>query len=255
MTDARTATAVPLSNSDFRSSMLDSHGFTVMGLGFLLGLRHAFDADHIVAVSTVLADRPSFRTSSAIGFFWGLGHTLMLLLVGVGVLACHVSIPESLAAGFELFVGIMLIGLGLSLARRLYREGWHVHPHEHDGQRHVHLHRHLLHRNHTHAHWFQNARRPLLIGMVHGLAGSAALLLIVISAAGTLAQGVGYILAFGIGSIMGMIAVGTALSLPFVLSISLGRGALIAVQGLASLCSIGLGLLLMWRVSLGQSGF
>ncbi|HEX2055006.1 MAG TPA: hypothetical protein VHF07_00840 [Nitrospiraceae bacterium] len=235
--------------------MLDSHGLTVLGLGFVLGLRHALDADHIVAVSTVLAERPSFRASSVVGLFWGIGHTLMLLLVGICVQALHVSIPESLAAAFELIVGIMLIGLGVSLARRLYREGWHLHPHEHDGRQHVHLHRHAVGRGHTHAHWFLEARRPLLIGMAHGFAGSAALLLIVVSTAGTFGQGLGYILVFGLGSIIGMIAVGTVISLPFVLSLSVGRGALMAVQGLASLGSIGLGLLVMWRIGLGEAGF
>jgi sulfite exporter TauE/SafE len=190
-----------------------------------------------------------------VGLFWGLGHTLMLLLVGICVLALRVTIPESLAAAFEFCVGLMLVVLGLSLARRLYREEWHVHPHEHGGRRHLHLHRHALQEDHAHAHWLQEARRPLFIGMAHGLAGSAALLLIVVSAAGTVYQGIGYILIFGIGSIIGMMAVGTAISLPFVLSLSIGRGAFIAVQGLASLGSIGLGLLLMWRLSLGESGF
>lgn len=235
--------------------MVDSQGLTIMGLGFVLGLRHALDADHIVAVSTVLAERPSLRASGAVGLFWGLGHTLMLLLVGVCVLALRVSIPEYLAATFEFLVGVMLIVLGVTLARRLYREEWHVHPHEHGGRRHLHLHRHTLHQDHTHGHWFQQARRPLLIGMAHGLAGSAALLLIVIAGAGTFVQGVGYIVVFGIGSIAGMVAVGTAISLPFVLSRSVGRGAFIAVHGLASLSSIGLGLLMMWRLSLGESGF
>jgi high-affinity nickel permease len=235
--------------------MVDSHGLTIMGLGFVLGLRHALDADHIAAVSTVLAERPSLRASGVVGLFWGLGHTLMLLLVGICVLALRVTIPESLAAAFEFCVGLMLVVLGLSLARRLYREEWHVHPHEHGGRRHLHLHRHALQEDHAHAHWLQEARRPLFIGMAHGLAGSAALLLIVVSAAGTVLQGIGYILIFGIGSIIGMMAVGTAISLPFVLSLSIGRGAFIAVQGLASLGSIGLGLLLMWRLSLGESGF
>ena len=171
------------------------------------------------------------------------------------MLALHVSIPESLAAAFEFIVGIMLIGLGLSLARRLYREGWHVHPHEHEGRQHLHFHRHALDHDHGHVHWFREARRPLAIGMAHGLAGSAALMLIVISAAGTFGQGIGYILVFGLGSILGMIAVGAAISLPFVLSLSMGRGALVAVQGLASLGSIGLGLLMMWRIGIGESGF
>lgn len=235
--------------------MLDSHAFTVMGLGFVLGLRHALDADHIVAVSTVLAERPSFRASSVVGFFWGLGHTVVLLLTGIAVLALHISIPASLAVLFEFCVGVMLIVLGVSLALRLYRERWHLHPHEHDGHRHLHLHRHASEDGHAHVHWFQQARRPLLIGMAHGLAGSAALLLIVISAAGTILQGIGYILVFGVGSIAGMVAVGAAISLPMMLTLSVGRGPFLAVQGLASLASIGLGLVMMWRLSAGEPAF
>lgn len=235
--------------------MLDSHAFTVMGLGFVLGLRHALDADHIVAVSTVLAERPSLRASSVVGFFWGLGHTVVLLLSGVAVLTLHITIPHSLAAAFEFCVGVMLIVLGVSLALRLYRDRWHVHHHEHDGHRHLHLHRHAAEDGHAHIHWFQQARRPLLIGMAHGLAGSAALLLIVISAAGTFLQGIGYILIFGVGSIVGMVAVGAAISLPMMFTLSVGRGPFLAVQGLASLASIGLGLVMMWRLSAGEPAF
>ena len=181
--------------------MFDPHTLTILGLGFVLGLRHALDADHLAALSTVLAERPTVQASATIGFFWGLGHTLMLLCVGIALLAFNLTIPETLASLFEFAVGVMLVGLGLLLARRMYREQWHLHAHDHEGHPHVHLHSHHLQPDHAHGHWYQGALRPLLIGMVHGLAGSAALMLIVLSTVTGIGQGIGYIVIFGIGSI------------------------------------------------------
>src|SRR5512132_4691538 len=119
--------------------MFDPHTLTILGLGLVLGLRHALDADHLAALSTVLAERPTVQASTAIGFFWGLGHTLMLLCVGIVLLALNLTIPDSLASVFEFAVGVMLVGLGLSLARRIFREQWHFHAHDHEGRPHVHL--------------------------------------------------------------------------------------------------------------------
>jgi High-affinity nickel permease len=231
--------------------MVDPHTLTILSLGFVLGLRHALDADHLAALSTVLAERPSVQASSTIGFFWGLGHTLMLLCVGTLLLALNLTIPESLAIVFEFAVGVMLVGLGLSLARRIYREQWHLHAHDHEGRPHVHLHSHHLHPDHAHAHWYQGSLRPLLIGMAHGLAGSAALMLIVLSTVTDIVQGIGYIVLFGVGSILGMVGVGAVFSLPVVYSVAAGPRAYRMVQGLACLASIGLGLLMMVRIGLG----
>ncbi|HEY7531363.1 MAG TPA: hypothetical protein VH681_01115, partial [Nitrospiraceae bacterium] len=89
--------------------MPDAELLTILGLGFVLGLRHALDSDHIVAISTLLAQRPSLRASGLVGLSWGLGHTLVLLLVGVAVLALRVQIPESVAMAAEFGVGVMLI--------------------------------------------------------------------------------------------------------------------------------------------------
>jgi hypothetical protein len=214
-------------------------------------LRHALDADHLAAVSTVLAERPSLQSSTFIGFFWGLGHTLMLLCVGFGVMALNLRIPDSLANLFEFAVGVMLVGLGTSLARRLYLERWHWHRHDHDGRVHVHLHSHRLQLDHVHPHWYQGSLRPLLIGMAHGLAGSAALVLMVLSTVTGLGQGIGYILVFGAGSILGMVGVGLLLSIPVLCSISFGPRAYWTVQGFACLASIGLGLMIMVRIGLG----
>ena len=231
--------------------MFDPHTLTILSLGFVLGLRHALDADHLAALSTVLAERPTVQASTAIGLFWGLGHTLMLLCVGTLLLALNLTIPESMANLFEFAVGGMLVALGLSLARRMYREQWHVHTHEHGGQPHVHLHSHHVRADHTHGHWYQGSMRPLVIGMAHGLAGSAALMLVVLSTVTGISQGIGYIVVFGVGSILGMAGVGAVLSLPVIYSVTVGPRAYWMVQGLACLASIGLGVVMMVRIGLG----
>lgn len=229
--------------------MLDFEFLTILGFGFLLGARHALDADHLAAVSTILSKRPCLRTSGFIGLCWGFGHTLMLLLVGVAVILLKITIPESVAQTLEFGVGIMLVVLGSSLAWSIYQERWHLHTHEHDGERHLHLHSHQEHENHRHHHWVHLSVRPLLIGMAHGLAGSAALMLMVLSTVHTMWQGMAYILVFGIGSVIGMIFLGFLISAPLVLSATFGRRVQHVVQGLASLGSVALGLTMMIRIA------
>lgn len=232
--------------------MTDPSYLTILGFGFVLGLRHALDADHIAAVSTVLATRPSWRASGLIGFSWGLGHTLVLLFVGAVALALQVSIPESVANAAEFAVGLMLIALGGTLALRVLRERWHSHSHDHEGHRHEHLHSHAGTSGHGHAHWWSDSVKPLCIGMAHGLAGSAALLLVVVTASRTLLEGLAYITVFGVGSIIGMMLIGLVLSLPVIWSLSLGRQALLVVQGVAGLGSIGLGVSMLIRIAMGE---
>jgi ABC-type nickel/cobalt efflux system permease component RcnA len=227
--------------------MSDLHFMSMLGLGFLLGMRHALDADHVMAVTTMLAQRPDFRRSGFIGLCWGCGHTAVLLAVGLAVLALKITIPDAVAQAFESIVGMMLVVLGLMLAVTLSREQWHLHAHEHDGARHVHLHSHRRSDDHGHRHGWRDSFQPMLVGMVHGLAGSAALMLVVLSAAHTLWEGIAYILLFGAGSILGMVALGVLISLPFFFSVSLGRHAQVAVQGLASLGSIGFGMAILFR--------
>ncbi|BFU96334.1 MAG: putative Nickel/cobalt efflux system RcnA [Nitrospira sp.] len=232
--------------------MTDPSYLTVLGLGFVLGLRHALDADHIAAVSTVLATRPSWQASGLIGFSWGLGHTLVLLFVGAVALALQVSIPESIANAAEFAVGLMLIVLGGTLVVRVLQERWHSHSHDHGGHRHEHLHSHAVTSGHGHAHWWSDSVKPLCIGMAHGLAGSAALILVVVTASRTVLEGLAYIAVFGLGSIIGMMLIGLVLSLPVIWSLSLGRQALLMVQGLAGLGSIGLGLSMLFRTAMGE---
>jgi ABC-type nickel/cobalt efflux system permease component RcnA len=233
--------------------MTDPSYMTLLGLGFILGLRHALDSDHLAAVSTVLAQRPSWRASGLVGLSWGIGHTLVLLVVGAIVLVLRVPIPEPLAVAAEGLVGVMLVLLGGLLGMKLIRERWHVHHHEHDGKRHVHLHSHSHAQNHGHAHWWRESVRPLCIGMAHGLAGSAALLLLVVASAQSVAGGLLYIVVFGCGSILGMIVIGALLSLPVVYSLRLGSPVFHAVQGVASAGSIALGCAIVYRILSGES--
>jgi sulfite exporter TauE/SafE len=229
--------------------MSDPSYLTILGFGLLLGLRHALDADHLAAVSTVLAERPSVTASGVVGLWWGIGHTVSLLMVGAVVLALGLRIPDSFAAVAEGGVAVLLILLGGSLAFRLSQERWHVHSHHHAGDRHLHLHSHLHHDDHGHEHWAARSARPLCIGMAHGLAGSAALMLLIVSTTQGFAQGIAYIAVFGLGSILGMTMIGLTISLPVVCSRAVGRRTFVAVQGLASAASLCLGLWMLVKLA------
>jgi sulfite exporter TauE/SafE len=233
--------------------MADSSYLTILGLGFILGLRHALDTDHLAAVSTVLAERPSLRASGLVGLSWGLGHTAVLLVVGVIVLVLRVPIPDPMAVAAEGVAGLMLVALGSLLGARLIRERWHLHPHDHGGTKHVHFHSHSHSRDHSHVHWWRQSVRPLCIGMAHGLAGSAALLLLVVATADSVIEGLVYIAVFGCGSILGMILIGLALSVPVLWSLRLGRPLFLAVQGLASIGSIALGCSIVYRILVSET--
>ncbi len=214
----------------------------------MLGLRHALDTDHLAAVSTVLAERPSILASSAVGLCWGLGHTLTLLLVGSIVLISGFHISEEFELIAESGVGMLLIVLGVSLALKLYREQWHVHRHHHDGALHVHLHSHQRQDDHGHRHWMANSIRPLCIGMVHGLAGSAALTLTVLATTTGVAAGILSIFIFGLGSIVGMMVIGMTITIPVIWSRSINRRLFVGVQGFASLASVLVGIWMLVKL-------
>ncbi len=218
--------------------MPDTQLMTLLGVGFVLGLRHALDTDHLVAVSTVLADRPSLLASGRIGLCWGVGHTFTLLLIGSIVLFWGIHIPEEFEFIAESGVGVLLIVLGGILALKLYREHWHVHSHRHDGEPHVHFHRHQRQEDHRHRHWMMESIRPFCIGMAHGLAGSAALMLMILATTTGIAAGLLSILVFGLGSIVGMMVIGMTISLPVIWSRSISRPLFVGVQGFASVASV-----------------
>ncbi len=228
--------------------MPETQFMTLLGVGFLLGLRHALDTDHLAAVSTVLAERPSILASSAVGLCWGLGHTLTLLLVGSIVLISGFHISEEFELIAESGVGMLLIVLGVSLALKLYREQWHVHRHHHDGALHVHLHSHQRQDDHGHRHWMANSIRPLCIGMVHGLAGSAALTLTVLATTTGVAAGILSIFIFGLGSIVGMMVIGMTITIPVIWSRSINRRLFVGVQGFASLASVLVGIWMLVKL-------
>ncbi len=227
---------------------------TFLGVGFLLGLRHALDSDHLAAVSTVLAERPSLLASGAVGLWWGIGHTLTLLLVGSIVLTWGLRIPAAFEAIAEAGVALLLIVLGGMLARKLYRERWHMHNHHHGAERHVHFHRHQRQNDHHHRHWVAESIRPFCIGMAHGLAGSAAVMLVILATTSDVISGLLSILTFGIGSIMGMMLIGVAVSGPVICSRSINQRLFLGMQGLASLASVSVGVWMLVRLTASVAG-
>jgi sulfite exporter TauE/SafE len=191
--------------------------FTIFGFGFLLGLKHALEADHVVAVSTIISQTKSFKKSLALGFSWGMGHTMTLLLVGLLILIFRVNIPENFSLGFEFLVGVILIGLGVEiLYKKLIRRG-HEHLHKHGKVVHSHEHSHEKSPKHNHHH------KSFLLGLVHGLAGSGALMLLVIASINSAIQGVAFILVFGFGSIFGMLFVSGLIAAPFIFTSRINR--------------------------------
>jgi ABC-type nickel/cobalt efflux system permease component RcnA len=232
---------------------------SILFFGFLIGLKHAVEADHLAAVSTIVTERKSLFSSALVGGIWGLGHTIALLAVGVLVLLLDFQISERAESILELGVGIMLVFLGLNVMVKIIRGGkLHFHAHEHGGHAHVHPHLHDAHRGgggehkhsaaepHTH-HDFSLSPRPLFIGLIHGLAGSAGLMLLVLPTIESRAVGLLYIVVFGVGSIIGMMLMSLLVSVPLqftALRFNLGN---VLLRCAAGLFSIGLGLWIVYE--------
>jgi ABC-type nickel/cobalt efflux system permease component RcnA len=222
-----------------------------LGLGLVLGLRHALDADHLAAVSTIVSERKSWFSSSLVGGLWGIGHTFSLLIAAVAVLMFKFQISERLALVLEFGVALMLIVLGANAIWKLMRGGYiHLHMHQHGGRTHFHPHIHTgPHETDpdTH-HGLHIGRRPLLVGMVHGLAGSAALMLIVLSTINSTLLGLLYIVFFGLGSIGGMMLMSSLLGLPVQITAVRFKRTNVAVRALAGLFSLGFGLHMAYEI-------
>ena len=186
--------------------------FGVLMIGFVLGLQHAVEADHLAAVSTIVSEKKSLWSASIVGGFWGLGHTISLFVVGTVVIFLKLQISEAVEAKLEAVVGGMLILLGLNALRKLFSaQEIHAHVHEHGQHEHTHFHVHKKREEGSH-HRF--SPRSILIGMVHGLAGSAALMLLVVPTISSPFLALAYIVVFGIGSIGGMMAMSFLIGLP-----------------------------------------
>ncbi|MBI2847013.1 MAG: sulfite exporter TauE/SafE family protein [Chloroflexi bacterium] len=223
-------------------------------LGFMLGIKHALDADHVVAVSTIVSEQKHPLVGALVGAFWGLGHTATLFLVGLLVIGFGLVIPERLALSLEFIVGIVLVTLGLQIVWSFLRARIHHHVHSHEDTSHLHFHSHAQSRGHNH-HILARRGKPFIVGAFHGLAGSAALMLLILSTISSPLAGFGYILIFGVGSLLGMAMLSTIIGLPFVLSAQRLRPLNQVIRVAAGTVSIGLGIALMAEIGFGQGLF
>jgi ABC-type nickel/cobalt efflux system permease component RcnA len=225
-----------------------------LGVGFLLGLRHALDADHVAAVSTLVSQHGSVARSCLLGTFWGIGHTTALLAAGLVVIGFKLTISPVLERGLEAVVAFVLVLLGGQVLRRCVTSlSLHRHVHTHDGYSHTHTHVHVGHHQpHRHVHLFRMGRRPFLIGLVHGLAGSAALMLVVLASIPSLPGQFLYIFVFGVGSTGGMLILSGLIGVP--VALTAGRSAIgsVVIQSLAGAASLGLGVALLLEFLVGH---
>jgi high-affinity nickel-transport protein len=254
-------------------------------LGLVLGMRHATDPDHVIAVTTILSREHRLGAATRVGVVWGLGHTLTVLIVGAAIIVFKIAIPTRLGLAMESAVAIVLILLGVNAAASLVRgaanrmrggssrdEGLivHAHAHAHDDAMHSHPHVHADLHGHDHEDFDDAthhdhridadrlpsfaARRPLLrsfaVGLVHGLAGSAAIALLVLSAIPSPLWATLYLAIFCVGTIIGMGLITTAIATPFMVA---SRRASLIRQGLVTgsgLLSFGFGLFLAYRIGI-----
>jgi ABC-type nickel/cobalt efflux system permease component RcnA len=192
-----------------------------LGVSFLLGLRHAADPDHLVAVSTLVAGarERGARAAAGLAAAWGAGHALTLLAFGLPILLAGWRLPERFQAGAEVAIGLMIVGLAAQLLWRWRRGAFHAHPHEHAGLRHVHLHPHAVGPDHSHEH--QAPRSPwasFLVGSLHGTGGSAAVAVLLLGGAASPAAAALALVLLAAGAAVAM----TVLSAGF--GVVLGRG-------------------------------
>ncbi|WP_423799633.1 sulfite exporter TauE/SafE family protein [Neobacillus sp. SAB-20_R2A] len=183
---------------------MDVTFFSVLALGFILGIRHAIEPDHVIAVSTIASQSKKLWHASLAGVFWGIGHTATLFIIGIFLILMKNDIPEKWAMTLEFLVGIMLVYLGVAAMLSIRKNR-------------------TPHREHGHVHNPASVNRgryykSLFIGFVHGLAGSAAMVLLTMSTVHSVWQGALYIIVFGIGTVIGMLIFTTIIGIPFIMS-------------------------------------
>ncbi|MEJ2310374.1 MAG: sulfite exporter TauE/SafE family protein [Gammaproteobacteria bacterium] len=192
---------------------------TLLLLGFLIGMRHALEADHVAAVATLATRADSFADTIRQGTFWGIGHTITLVLFGSAVIWMDEIMPQQVALALESAVGVMLVILGFDVIRRLVRDRVHFHRHRHGNRSHFHAHSHAGESGHddgahSHSHAQSFPLRALLIGLMHGMAGSAALIILTLETIHSPLQGMLYMLLFGLGSMLGMALLSAVIAIP-----------------------------------------
>ena len=163
---------------------MDSPFLVPLLLALALGLRHALDPDHLMAVTTLVAGSKEDGTARAgrLGTIWGTGHAVAIAALGLPVVLFHTLLHDVVARAAETAIGIIIVLLAFRLLLRWRHGAFHVHLHEHEGERHVHVHAHRAASGHAHEH--PRPRTPLqafLIGVTHGVGGSAAVALLVLA--------------------------------------------------------------------------
>jgi len=231
-------------------------------LGFVLGMRHATDPDHVVAVAAIVSREKTILHATIIGALWGLGHTITILIVGAAIILFRLTIPPDLGLSMELSVGLMLILLGASnltgvtqrwierFTNRQHDTGTHSHligghliVHSHDSTSEAVISRRESFFDGLSLAWRKfglfHILRPLTVGIVHGLAGSAAIALLVLTTISSAQWAIAYLLIFGLGTIAGMMMITAAIALPFTYTLrhftSLNRNLAVA-SGILSMC-------------------
>lgn len=236
---------------------------TILGFGFMLGLKHAIEADHLAAVSTIVTQRKNAFTASLVGGLWGIGHTISLFAVGLIIILFHLEISEKLEKSLEFCVALMLIVLGVDALRKIVSGGQiHSHEHKHGQHSHSHPHSHEAEDAHSPDEIEQHSHepkavgiRPVIVGMIHGLAGSGALMLLVLATISSPGVGLVYILIFGLGSVGGMMLMSLLLGLPLQFAADRFRWIEIGMRGIAGLFSLGLGIFMVYEIGFVEGLF
>lgn len=213
-------------------------------LGFIIGMRHALEADHVAAVAALVSDKTSTRETARHGALWGLGHTLTLFAFGGAILVLNATLPDQVSQWLEFCVGILQVVLGLDVLRRARRIRLQIVPHSHDGHAHIHA---VRGPGPVHHHHRPLPSRALLVGMMHGMAGSAALVMLTVETVRSPLQGLLYIVLFGIGSTLGMLLLAAAISLPIKYSARWNL-AFLGLQRSVGLASLSVGGWMMYEI-------
>ena len=252
---------------------------SILAVGFFLGMRHATDPDHVIAVTTIVSNQRNTMRSALIGAFWGVGHTLTIFVVGTGIILFNLVIPVRVGLSMELSVAVMLMVLGLwnivgflrsmpygSVLDHENERVAHSHPHSHGDYIHSHPH---AHQPEAHSHppdqtplsWLDRVfgriglyqyLRPFLVGVVHGLAGSAAVALLVLATIQNSHWAIAYLLIFGVGTVLGMMLITMSIASAFTM-LGKRRQEFSHRLALASgLLSLGFGLLVAYQVCFGS---
>ena len=211
-------------------------------IAFFLGLIHSFEPDHMAAVSSIIARQKKHSFFNFVGTFWGLGHTLTLMVVGFSLLFLKITLSETIVQSFEFIVALMIIVLGFFTIKDLYKSKNHSHIHVHNNTPHIHSHSHKESSKHLHIH------QSLISGIIHGLAGTASILILTLTTVKSSISGVFFIMVFGIGSLVGMTLVSIIFSNLYLFTEKINTKLNYYLKFFTACFSIVFGIILMVRI-------